>query len=748
MADQLRNINRGPAFDPERRSQAFWTHYEDQNLRAGDLVANQQINEYERRLLAQTLMSSGFLHVGDRQIKDSDDDGIRPGDMVVGDTGSDTNQFYIYAPDEQYRAFVNGWTITLYNVRGNSAAAGPSDDYLSIELNEAPATGSRFDMVWLEVYKKELSSSEDIYPWGNVDTDETAISNDTADSNSSLGVLNAIVEVRSVIRVADGVDYANHPLGMDDTDNVLARGSKSADTIYTFSYQGQGLWRAGNGSSGAKTALGTIDGYSYALPIAVIARRNRANWSSSNLNGAEAIGTTATRPDGLSYNEVVAGDLDDLRPHVSPQHDLSEITRRSRDLIARNTLRLGLRQDDVSAALQGNELLRGESLPSTSRNSVRRRWSDEEAAQTYSAFLTTGSDDSGLSDVFDYDHSDREITIDATDVATGAVVDEDTPEIRWVSTGDAVVLTSAGWSGLGTASATVVLDTSGSGYQASGEFMIAADIVVPAGGVLTKVPTEVHSATRGSTDMTVVSQASDLNFSNVTGTGWGLVVDGRTRGIVDVVRRQQVTASGTTAKASGPIVLVSAGTARGRLITGLSNGDTVDVLYGRNLGTGAADDIEVFYSYRTPMTPALPTTLAIEMLYMEPSIVSSNLGTGGGHRGQPYLNPLLHVPESDDAHTTEPSRPDAEINNPRRPSHLRLRRRLGHDDTASAHEHAVGLHNGAVIARDRQRGAHLLRQSRQDLRGTRPDATDRAVAPHSTVGHSAGDDERGRLLER
>ena len=48
-----------------------------------------------------------------------------------------------------------------------------------------------------------------------------------------------------------------------------------------------GLWVAGDGSSAAATALGTVDGFVYAVPVAFVFRRNDA------YNGGAGAGFTS-----------------------------------------------------------------------------------------------------------------------------------------------------------------------------------------------------------------------------------------------------------------------------------------------------------------------------------------------------------------------------------------------------------------------------------------------------------------------
>lgn len=101
-----------------------------------------------------------------------------------------------------------------------------------------------------------------------------------------------------------------------------------------------GLWVSGNGTIGSATDLGTVDGFSYAIPIGFVFRRNDASgtggfnpstnangaisynhgvFNNTNLPGAPAIPLgDSDRPDGLFYDVLVLNDILDLRKEVSP----------------------------------------------------------------------------------------------------------------------------------------------------------------------------------------------------------------------------------------------------------------------------------------------------------------------------------------------------------------------------------------------------------------------------------------------
>lgn len=135
---------------------------------------------------------------------------------------------------------------------------------------------------------------------------------------------------------ATGAPVATYPFVK--ADGVSVSGSSDASA---YGFLDQGLYVAGNGSSGSATALGTADGFVYAIPVGMVFRRNDAtltggfdpfgnasgalpvghanNYSNTNLPGGPyAIPTgKSDRPDGAFADIVVPTDLLDLRRHVS-----------------------------------------------------------------------------------------------------------------------------------------------------------------------------------------------------------------------------------------------------------------------------------------------------------------------------------------------------------------------------------------------------------------------------------------------
>jgi len=102
-----------------------------------------------------------------------------------------------------------------------------------------------------------------------------------------------------------------------------------------------GLYISGDGTQKAATDLGTVDGYSYAIPMCFVFRRNDASTTggfdpANNTNGALAHdhapfnnthltggataipASTSDRPDQRFHDVIVSGDVLDLRRQVSP----------------------------------------------------------------------------------------------------------------------------------------------------------------------------------------------------------------------------------------------------------------------------------------------------------------------------------------------------------------------------------------------------------------------------------------------
>lgn len=132
----------------------------------------------------------------------------------------------------------------------------------------------------------------------------------------------------------NGVDSVSYPFVPADGSSTWLDSSATS-----FGWIDDGLWVAGDGSETAAQALGAIDGFVFAIPIAFIHRHNNASDDlaikgfdpESNANGAPvydhggyngALGAVpagiSDRPDGEFCNVITQNNLLDLRRHVVP----------------------------------------------------------------------------------------------------------------------------------------------------------------------------------------------------------------------------------------------------------------------------------------------------------------------------------------------------------------------------------------------------------------------------------------------
>jgi hypothetical protein len=223
-----------------------------------------------------------------------------------------TNQFAIGVPavvntveeaEPVLIAAVNGWVFPI---------AGTQIDSVKnrIALYPPPTTDTRTDLVFLEVWRTIIApnpstankpTAATIWKYGNVEYGGTNVTDDLEDPSIGFATTER-VQLQYRIRVVgsgDGlgtsVDLANYPDGIDDP-QVRAQGTAASPVpAFTFSNMRQelgdpSLWRAGDGDY--LNALGTIDGYVYAVPICGIFRRNASPFvavtssGNPNQNGA------------------------------------------------------------------------------------------------------------------------------------------------------------------------------------------------------------------------------------------------------------------------------------------------------------------------------------------------------------------------------------------------------------------------------------------------------------------------------
>ena len=212
-------------------------------------------------------------------------------------------------------ANMNGWLLYLYGANRTDASS-------DIVFTPAPYNGTREDLAYLEAWFEEVAPTgspedddESVYKYGGLASGTVAndILDPTAEDETSRRI-----QLRWNIRTAADVNFTNYPAGINNTDRVKARGGNNSDTDYGYASLGNGLYRAGDGSSAACTALKCVDGYVYAIPLFHVHRRNQTAYDAvNNPAGAPAYGSGVMIATGLYHDVISASDVIPIYPVAS-----------------------------------------------------------------------------------------------------------------------------------------------------------------------------------------------------------------------------------------------------------------------------------------------------------------------------------------------------------------------------------------------------------------------------------------------
>lgn len=342
------------------------------------------------------------------------------------------------------------------------------------------------------------------------------------------------LQVQYRIRVIPDVDYESYPDWFSDP-VVEARGSKSAPVAnYTFTnmlnvlHDGT-LWRAGTGTSASASDLGTHDGYVYALPLCAWSRFNTQPWSYSEQNGG------TDRPDGLLHNIPDERHVIDLRPVIfSERYGMNEAAENTLDRVIRGDHRsvfgqavvdaeddgltftelgvwgvevpelwriyqysgltintniatvrdIGLATTDDPLEVGGGEF----TAPRAHHDGIRRIFSPQEEVQEVPIYITNvAQNNAGPSPLISYASGTRTITL-STNYTTlsgysaitgkGVLINDSYPRLWWRGSRQPVIY-STRWSGLGTNTATAIIDNSADTWEPNGAIDGIVEVIYP-----------------------------------------------------------------------------------------------------------------------------------------------------------------------------------------------------------------------------------------------------------------------------
>jgi hypothetical protein len=317
------------SLDPESRAFTTVVGRHDRRLTDADINLLQDVQDGKRKALLDTALFSGML-------------GYEP--FVMSHLFK--NSFNI----KSFQALFNGEVV---DVKGANSADPtisrvilPDPAYWTSSL--PPAEKARIYVVYLELwynyldvesgsgYYTDASGLRYIYPNGCVDAPfEALLPDDVIDPFEGLHTTSR-VQVQWALRTARlplAYDFSQRPSGLD-------RGSGLSEVVYgkaglqlapgqnsghEFTNLGPitgdyGLWRAGDGS--ALSLLGTVDGYTYAMPLGLVFQRNTGKFDISTnpfgcSNGSSNSGLVDSgvsgRPDNRFADMIYSEDVIDTR---------------------------------------------------------------------------------------------------------------------------------------------------------------------------------------------------------------------------------------------------------------------------------------------------------------------------------------------------------------------------------------------------------------------------------------------------
>ena len=292
-----------------------------------------------------------------------------------------------YVPAEPLMANVGGWTVPVRGSGVEDLAGGVLNNPGNrVSLSAAPSTGSRVDLVYLEVWLALVTGNSDsppikppsvsrldnagqvlqksqVWPFGNIMYGGSTLDDDIIDPDVGLETTKR-VQLQYAIRTFEGVDLDTYPRGLGDP-NIAGIGPQELVAVaYGTAFRNVGEESGDFGLWVSETPDLTVDGQVYAIPICAIHRRNSGGFRGSsdpspNPNGSSPSDSEdlGLRPDGFASDRIVPSDIIDLRHKavVTPPAALSSVSKSQWDVFS-GVLSTSFGSDPVSPDVSGAQV--------------------------------------------------------------------------------------------------------------------------------------------------------------------------------------------------------------------------------------------------------------------------------------------------------------------------------------------------------------------------------------------------------
>lgn len=196
-----------------------------------------------------------------------------------------------------------------------------------------------------------------IYPEGNILSEaEDFLTDDIIDPQVGVETSKRI-QIQYRVRIVDGIDpytYTESGLGQDFVYSLGPNLSTDIAGSYVYENLGEengdyGLWRT--------RCRNTYDGYSWAIPMFFVTRRNSAAFDAdNNINGSTDFTIGAIRPDGLTYESIVDDDVVDIRRQINIQ-SYSHLLQKNLENLLSNDLKTSISDKDQQGLQYGSTIM-------------------------------------------------------------------------------------------------------------------------------------------------------------------------------------------------------------------------------------------------------------------------------------------------------------------------------------------------------------------------------------------------------
>lgn len=396
VSEQPQSTTTGGQFSSEDRAYESVIIQEDapvidweMNLRT-DVSSDQGLRLGTQRQIPSCFLTGDFLERSD----------ILGSYVMIAPAGGDENVFNIRAQN----LVANGWNIRF--LFSGTSSAGMN----RITLPIPPLAGTRTDFVFLEIWRALIRPTPSVAnksPTGLICRNGNVKAPDVVNLTDDLidpvfaAESNIRVQIQYRYRVVSGIDVFAYPDGLDSpaltartVSDFTGPGADGNATAYLYSSvdEDKSLWRAGTGDAISATALGTVDGFMYAIPICAVFRRNSGAFDRTlNMNGGALIAAlTSDRPDGLFSDQIIAEDIKDMRKGCA--RDYGDVLQKVVQQLLDNAL--STEAEISSQGTEGTAFLFRDDLGTATHpgnpDRVRRSFSDRNITENIVARVDTG----------------------------------------------------------------------------------------------------------------------------------------------------------------------------------------------------------------------------------------------------------------------------------------------------------------------------------------------------------------------